>query len=328
MDSNPLKRVMKEITSRNHFLITSHVNPEGDAIGSLIAMFSLLVKMGKKAVMVNSDGVPDYLMFMPMSDRIHQDLPSEFHPETVIVLDCPVKERVGRIADYMNGSKYVINIDHHVSNSYFGDVNWVEEEASSVGEMIYDLIKEAGLDINKETAVALYTAMITDTGGFNYDNTSRKTHEMIGELVERGISPRKMQSEIFEKKSIAQIRLLGKTLSTVKVEEDGKLAYMCLTKNMYKEEGVNDVSTEEFINYPRSIKGVVVTIFFKEHPEKDGNISVSFRSSGEVDVNEVAIRLGGGGHKMASGCTLKENLKDAMAEVLDEVRSAIKEIEE
>ena len=256
-----------------------------------------------------------------------QDLPSDFHPETVVILDCPVKERVGRIEDYINDSKYVINIDHHISNSYFGDVNWVEEETSSVGEMLYDLIKETRVEIDNRIAVALYTAMITDTGGFNYDNTSRKTHEAAGELLEYGISPRKMQSEIFEKKSLEQIRILGKALTTVTLEEEGKLAHMCLTKAMYKEEGVTDISTEEFINFPRSIKGVKVTVFFKEPSEKEGTVSVSFRSNGEVDVNEVAIRLGGGGHKMASGCTLKGNLKEAKEKVLEEARVSIREIE-
>lgn len=322
MGGNNILEVLK---SKDNYLITSHVNPEGDSIGSQIAMFYILQKLGKQAVMVNHDDVPDNLTFLPQSNLITTRLPDDFEVDACIILDCPVKERIGDVCREVKKEHFIINIDHHISNEYFGDINWVQPEASSVGEMIFSLVKGSGIEITKDLAMAIYTAILTDTGMFNYDNTSRRTHEVAGELIAYGVKPKEMNRQIFEKKSLAEVRLLGKALTTLQLEADGRLAHMCLTRKMYQEENVEHISTDEFINFPRSIKGVEIAIFFKEKTGGHKGVNISFRSSGKFDVNAIAALFGGGGHAQASGCVLEEPLGEAQKRVLDETRKILKE---
>jgi len=325
MDNENMKKVIEALKSRDNFLITAHVNPEGDSIGSQLAVRYVLEKLGKRSVMVDHDGVPDNLRFLPGTELIACEVPEDFHPDTAIVLDCAIKERTGNIGICLDQTQYIINIDHHVSNEFFGDVNWVEPKASSVGEMMYHIIKDLGMEIEAEPAQAMYAAIVTDTGMFTYDNTSKQTHEIAGELITKGVKPNALHREIFEKKSVSDVRLLGRVLATLKVEENGLLAHMSLTRRMYAEEGVEHVSTDEFINFPRSIKGVEVAVFFKQTYNAPENINVSFRSGGKVNVNTVASRFGGGGHERASGCTLTGTFEEVREKVLAEVGKALKE---
>jgi phosphoesterase RecJ-like protein len=325
MDNENMKKVIEALKSRDNFLITSHVNPEGDSIGSQLAVHYILERLGKRSVMVDHDGVPDNLRFLPGTGSIACEVPEDFHPDTAIVLDCAVKERAGDIGVCLDRTRYIINIDHHVSNEFFGDVNWVEPKASSVGEMVYHIIKNLGMAIEKELAQAMYAAIVTDTGMFTYDNTSKQTHEIAGELITKGVRPNALHREIFEKKSVSDVRLLGRVLGTLKVEENGLLAHMGLTRQMYAEEGIDHVSTDEFINFPRSIKGVEVAVFFKQSYNTPEHINVSFRSGGKVNVNIVASRFGGGGHERAAGCTLTGTFADIREKVLAEVARALKE---
>ncbi|MFH1552398.1 MAG: bifunctional oligoribonuclease/PAP phosphatase NrnA [Candidatus Omnitrophota bacterium] len=325
MDNDSMDKVVKAFKERDNFLITAHVNPEGDSIGSQLAVYRILQKLGKKAVMVNHDEVPDNLKFLPGAELIVRKIPRDFQTDTVIILDCPVKERIGNTSRRLSGDKFIVNIDHHVSNEFFGDVNWVESKTSSVGEMLFHAAKKLGMKIEKDMAMAIYTAIVTDTGIFNYDNTSRATHEIAGELIARGVSPRKIHAEIFEKKSVPEVKLLGKALTTLKIEASGALAHMSLTRKMYAEEGVDRVSTDEFISFLRSIKGVEVAVFFKEDCNAPEKINVSFRSSEKVNVNAIASHFGGGGHERASGCVLKCDLDQAREKVLAEATKAIVE---
>jgi len=323
MDCENMKQVIEALKTKNNFLITAHVNPEGDSIGSQIAMYSLLASLKKRTVIVNNDAVPVNLHFLSGSEYFFQNKPDGFFPETVIILDCPVKERAGHAAKYLGESDAVINIDHHVSNEFFGDINWVEPSASSVGEMIFDLFNQMSIKLTQSAIEAIYTAIVTDTGMFNYNNTTSRTHEIVGELISLGIDPKKMHEKIFENRSVSDIRVLGKTLNTLKTETDGKIAYICLTQEMYAEEGVRSVTTDEFINFPRSIKDAEIAIFFKENSAIK-NINVSFRSKGKVDVNLLAAVFGGGGHAQAAGCTLNCTLSEAKEKVLKEAEKALK----
>ena len=320
MDKENMNNVIEALSARDNFLIAAHVNPEGDSIGSQLAVSYILKKLGKIGVIVNQDDIPDNLKFLPGSDIMYKKVPEGFKPETFVVLDCPVKERTGDVCRSLSGGEFVINIDHHVSNEFFGNVNWVEPELSSVGEMLFHIIKEMGIELEEDAAVAIYTSIVTDTGMFNYDNTSRATHEIAGELISRGVDPKKVYAEIFENKDISQIRILGKALTTMKVEAGGALAYMSITREMYDEEGVESVPTDEFINYPRSVKGVEVAVLFKENVEDKTKVNVSFRSTGKYDVNVIASRFGGGGHPGASGCVLESGFEEAKNKVLSEVK--------
>lgn len=325
MDEAGMRTVAEVFRDRDDFLITSHVNPEGDSIGSQLAVFYMLKKLGKNAVMANHDPVPDNLKFLPGTELITRGLPGDLCPGTVIVLDCAVLERTGKICRRPLEGQFIVNIDHHVSNEFFGDVNWVEPGASSVGEVVFRLAGELGVELEKDVAEAIYTAIVTDTGMFNYDNTSRETHRVAGELIARGVDPKAMHGKIFEAKSLSEIRLLGKVLTTLRLEAGGALAHMSITRQMYREEGVDHVSTDEFINFPRSIKGVEVAVFFKEMDDTRKRVNVSFRSSGKVDVNVLASRFGGGGHAQAAGCVFNCGLEEARARVLSEVKRVFKE---
>lgn len=317
--------VVEALRKCDNYLITAHVNPEGDSIGSQLAACNILRQMGKKAVIMDHDDVPENMRFLSGTDKIRAEVPADFAPETFLVLDCPVKERTGTVARFADNAQCVINIDHHISNEYFGDVNWVEPTISSVGEMLYNVARELGVPIDKDLAEAIYAAMVTDTGMFNYDNTSSDTHRVVGELIDAGVNPKYMHGKIFEHKSRHEVRLLGKALSTLYVSDDGKLSSIELTRKMYSDEGVERIPTDEFINFPRSVKGVEVALFFKESPQHPGLVYVSFRSTGGVDVNKIASVFGGGGHPKASGCMIKDTtLEDAKERVIAEAEKAIR----
>lgn len=320
MDSENMNKVIEVFNKKDKFLITSHVNPEADAVGSQLAVYYLLKKIGKQAFMADQDSVPENLRFLPGADLIAKELPEDFYPDAVIIVDCPVKERVGIICEYLDAKRVIVNIDHHVSNELFGDVNWVEPCASSVGEMVFFLIKKMNVEIDMNMARTIYSAVITDTGMFNYSNTSSRTHQVAGELLNAGVNPKMIHDEIFEKKSIDEIRLLTRVLGTLQVEDGGRLAYMELTRKMYRDEGINTANTDDFINFPRSIRGVEITVFFKENASGHDKVNVSFRSTGNFDVNTIASIFGGGGHSQASGCMIDSSLADAKKKVLREVR--------
>ncbi|MCK4852541.1 MAG: bifunctional oligoribonuclease/PAP phosphatase NrnA [Candidatus Omnitrophica bacterium] len=325
MNNDEMQAVIEELKKRDDFIITAHVNPEGDSVGSQLAFFSILKKIGKNAVMLSQDDVPDNLRFLAGSDLIRSAMPEGFRPAAAVVLDCPVIERVGVIQKYLEDRITVINVDHHVSNEMYGDVSWVEPKMSSVGEMAYHVFKNLGITIDSDAARAMYAAIVTDTGMFNYNNTSGGTHRVVGDLIDKGISPGLMHREIFEEKPMMQIKMLGKVLTSTQVEENGLLAYVTLTRKMQEEDGVTNIATDEFINYPRSIKGVAVAVFFKEGVNDGSQVSVSFRSNGRINVNEVAAGFGGGGHKNAAGCLMYCDLAEATRKVLDEVKRFIRE---
>ncbi|MGB2599445.1 MAG: bifunctional oligoribonuclease/PAP phosphatase NrnA [Candidatus Omnitrophota bacterium] len=323
MNDEMIEQVIEVLKTKDNFMVTGHINPEGDSIGSQLSIFCILKKLGKKAVMAGNYTVPENLKFLPGTEYILSDISGDFQPEIAIVLDCPTKGRVGNLAGRLDDVQLIVNIDHHVSNEYFGEINWVEAESSSVGEMIFAIVEKMGIDLDHDISSALYAAIVTDTGMFNYDNTSARTHEVAGKLIASGISPKAMHGRIFEDKDLSQIRVLGRVLTTIEVEESGRLAHMCLTRDMCEKEGVRDVATDEFINYPRSIKGVEVAVFFKERVNNPGAIDVSFRSSEEVDVDVIASRFGGGGHKRAAGCVVRGGIEKARENVLREVRKEL-----
>ena len=323
MNNEAITEVINVLKTKDNFLITAHVNPEGDSIGSQLGIFYILEKLGKKAVMAGNYTVPDNLKFLPGTESILSEIPEDFQPEVAIVLDCPTKERVGNLAKRLTDAQVIVNIDHHVSNEYFGDINWVESASSSVGEMIFVAAEKLGIEMDHNMNMVLYTAIITDTGMFNYDNTSERTHRIAGKLIAGGISPKAMHGKIFEDRALSQVRVLGRVLTTIKVEDNGRIAFMHLTREMCEKEGVRDVATDEFINYPRSIRGVKVAVFFKERANNPGAIDVSFRSSEEVNVDEIAACFGGGGHKRAAGCVVRGGLEKAREAVLSEVRKVL-----
>jgi len=314
-----MQKVIEAIKRHKRFLVTAHVNPEGDSLCSQLAMKEMLGMMGKTAVIVNHDRVPEHYKFLPKADEISTDLKKKVEFDAVLILDCPTLKRIGGVKDLIPKGKPIINIDHHISSEKFGDVNWVDPNASSTGEMVYRLFKEMEIPLTREVALCLYIAILTDTGNFNYDNTSRMTHDIAGELLGYGLDPAMVSESVYERRTMEDIRFLGLVLSTLKLNRAGDVAYLEMTREMVKETGADIAKSEGFINYARSIGGVKIAIVFKEDMKDPNKINISFRSKGDVDVNGIAAYFGGGGHTKASGCTLTGSLAEVEQRVLSKV---------
>lgn len=319
-----MKRIIEAIKKNKVFLVTAHVNLEGDSLGSQLAMKSLLESMGKKACIVDDDKVPEHYKFLPMASEVSSNLKKCHDFDAAIVLDCPNLKRIGKVKDLIGKDKPIINIDHHVSNEKFGTINWVDPRASSAAEMVYRLFKVTGTPLKKETALCLYIAILTDTGSFNYDNTSSLTHEIAGELLGYGLNPARVSQDVYERRTLAEIKLLSLALATVRTNRSKEIAYMEITRQMLRKTGCDAERSEGFINFARSIDKAKVAVIFKENPKDKRRIDVSFRSKGDVDVNFIASHFGGGGHTKASGCSIKGTLKAAEKKVLAKVEETLK----
>jgi phosphoesterase RecJ-like protein len=319
-----MQSITKAIKKFNRFLITSHVNLEGDSLGSQLAMANLLKCLGKDFVIFDDSKPPGHYRFLPHVELVRDKLDmkkGEF--DAAIVLDCPNLARTGKVKKAVKSIGYIINIDHHVSNERFGNVNWIEKDASSVGEMVYKLYKKLNCGITKEIALHIYIAILTDTGSFNYSNTSGATHEIVGELLGYGIEPYDISKSVYENKTPGDIKLLAKALSSLNVIEKGKIAYIVVRKKLLKETKARESSCDNFISFARSINGVEAAVFFREDIKKGNLFHVSFRSSGPMDVNKVAASFGGGGHKRASGCIMRGSLEEIKRKVLKKLKSEL-----
>jgi phosphoesterase RecJ-like protein len=323
-----MKEVIKAIKSNKRFLITAHVNLEGDSLGSQLAMKELLIGMGKEAFILDNDPVPEHYRFLPKAGEVSNKLDKAQDFDVAMVLDCPTLRRTGKVKDIIaKKAKLVINIDHHISNEKFGQINWVDPNASSAGEMVYRLFKEVGVKLTKEVALSLYIAILTDTGSFNYDNTSSITHDIAGELLGYGLNPALVSESVYEHRSIEDIRLLALVLDTLKINKDSTVAYMEATKDMLEKTKADIAKSEDLINYARSIDKVKVAVLFKEDLMEKDKINISFRSKGDgeiIDVNKIASTFGGGGHTKASGCVITGNLEEVKKKVLTRIEEEIR----
>ncbi len=315
------RRVVKALKKYNNFLITSHINPEGDSIGSQLAFAYLLKALGKKTCIVNAHKPGHRYSFLPKVSSILTKIKKDKKYDAICFLDCGDIRRIGRIYEEIDLSKPTINIDHHLSNTGFGDINLVLPRASSTGEILYRLFKKAKVKINKDAAVCLYTAILTDTGSFSYSNTTSFTHKLVSCLIDIGIDVEKIYKKVYEEVSQSTMQLLGKALSTLKLSENGAIAWIKITKKMLKESKASLEDEENFVNFPRSIKGVRVAMLFTEIA--NNKTKVSLRSNDIIDTNEIASHFVGGGHKKASGCLIKGKLPDAEKKMLSVIKKYI-----
>ncbi|HHZ19285.1 MAG TPA: bifunctional oligoribonuclease/PAP phosphatase NrnA [Firmicutes bacterium] len=295
------------------FMIGCHEHPDGDAIGSTLALGLSLAAMGKTVRMVCPEGVPSVYHFLEGSDQVVTQVEPGFVPEVVIALDCADRSRLS-LPEWPEQAVF-INIDHHISNTGFGHLSYVLPDAAATGEIIADFLFAHGMPINSAVAVALYTAVATDTGFFRFTNTTGKTLRLAAKLVEEYDVPMAYVAErVHDEKSFDSLRLLAEVLGTLTLSDDGKVAWMVLSQDMLKRYHVELEETEGYVNYARSVRGVEIGLLFKEIQEDD--IKVSWRSGSDVDVSRLAVAFGGGGHARAAGCTVKEPLDEAIRQVL------------
>jgi phosphoesterase RecJ-like protein len=302
-----LKRIVEVINSGHRFLVASHVRPDGDAIGSILAMYHALSDMGKEVVVYNRDKTPEVYRFLAASEVIVHAIDSVDVFDAVILLDCSEMERVGdevgRIGD---AGRSIINIDHHVSNSGFSPLSVVDTKASSTGEIIFGLIEMLGVTITKDIATSIYTAVMTDTGSFCYSNTTSDTLTLAAKLVKAGADPRTIAENVYETKPLVQIKLMEKALHTLAFDWNGRIGSIVVTQEMLEELGALPEHTEGLVDLARSIAGVDVAVFYQEMSKN--NFKASLRSKRNIDVEKVAREFDGGGHINASACRLEGNI--------------------
>ena len=321
-------RLIDLLLESDRFLISSHVRSDGDAVGSQLALAGILHQLGKETVIQNETPVQENYAFLPGSDQIQPWGELPFKPQAAILLDAPDPRRIGTINRHLPSIDKIINIDHHISNSGYGDACWVEPGSSSVGEMIFHLIPALGAELTRDIALCIYVAVLTDMGKFQYMVTSSsgaRVLSLASELVGTGLVPYDIYKKVYNIYSIAPLKLLGEALSTMEFKDSGQIAFMKVSRKMLERAGGGFDITENLISYPRDIVSTRVAILFTEHEEF---IKVSFRSKEPdvIDVNEIASRFGGGGHPAAAGAEVSGSLDEAASMVLGVVEEYLSEI--
>lgn len=306
-----IKAILKKIKEGRRFLIASHENPDGDALASTLALANALREQGREAVAYNVDGVPRIFEFLPGARTVVRHLNDGDIFDVGFVLDAGELHRAG--SHLRKICRTLVNIDHHPYSERFGEIHFVDEKASATGALVFRLLKEAGWSISLDVAVCLYTAILSDTGSFRYSNADPEAFHMAAELVEVGVDPWSVASGLYESQAEERLRLLARALGTLTVCHSRPYASVSVTTKMMEETGAGPEHTDGFVNYPRSIRGVEVALFFREiGPD---TYKVGFRSKGRVDVGALARELGGGGHHNAAGAVVKG--------LLEEVRAAV-----
>lgn len=323
------------ILARNSFLLTSHARPDGDSIGSQLAMAFALDALGKKVRIVNADPPPVHFGTHPGIDRVEATPTVDGEYDALIVMECGDLTRPGvaGLEPY-----YTINIDHHVGNTGYGDVNWFDESAAACTEMVFTLIERLGVPISAEIAAHVYLGILTDTGSFHHGSMSARTFEIARRCVEAGVDPAATAQQVFDSASVGKLRLIGRILDGMQLEAGGRVAVLRLDQELLDATGSSLQDTEGLINMPLAAQEIEAVLMFKqdggavsagEEASDRGNepaTRVSLRSKGSVDVRGVAVKYGGGGHKNAAGLTLTDTSASAertlIAQVVEAVRSA------
>ena len=345
------------------FLISSHINPDADAIGSQLAFYSLLSDLGKKVSVVNSDPVPFAYSFLPNAESLQcveptlskkdtrhktQDANESISPlvnesrvetrhavslqsipdvEVAIILDCGNLNRIGEeLAARIRPKRALINIDHHRSNDHFGTHNLVDAGACATAELVFNLMECGGIEVGRDRAVCLYTAILTDTGCFKYTNTTAEAFRVAARLIDEGVRPDRIAELVYEVIPYQRAKLFGMALETLQLSPDGKIAWISVTSEMHERTRTGSVDTEGFIDYVRSLRNIETAILFRE--TKNGAIKVSLRSKGRstacrarTDVDQIAAMFGGGGHQAAAGCIIPGPLDKVIDMILEIVMS-------
>lgn len=318
---NNFNEITKLLEKNNSFLITSHKNIDGDAIGSELALYFILKKLNKKPIILNQDRLPRIYNFLPDSDKVHCLEDNYINIKNIdvgIIVDCTNFERIEETYKIFKNIKNIINIDHHNSNENYGDLNYIDSSASSVGEIIYDLIKFINLDLlDEKISTCLYTAIITDTGSFRYSNVSSKTFSVVSDLASQGIKPNLIADNIYNRNTYSGLKLLGKALLTLEVDESNYASWLTITRDMLNDTEANDEEVEGIIDIARTLENTEVSILFRE--TKDNKIKVSFRSKGDFNVNEFAGKFNGGGHPNSSGCVCSGKIAEVKEKILSEL---------
>jgi bifunctional oligoribonuclease and PAP phosphatase NrnA len=325
MWAKDLQEAATFLRERDDFLIVSHVQPDGDAISSTVATGWLLEKLGKKFTMLNEGSVPARLRFLWKSSEIFTagDNQPERQYRNVICVDCADYARVGRTNQWFAQDAELLNIDHHPTNDGFGRVNLMKFHAAATAEILFELLDELGLGLDADIATAIYTGLLTDTGGFRYSNTSPLVMAMASRLLEAGVNGPELAELLLERMTMGQLRIIQRGLSRLSFSPDQRISWLWVNSEDTEESGATNDDLEGLVNYPRNIEGVEVGLLFKQNGQE--SVKVSLRSAGRVNVAAVAQHFGGGGHVRAAGCRLTDSLSEVIRQVVDVVQKALDE---
>ncbi len=314
--------VMQVVSEARQIVLITHCNPDGDGIGSQLALFNALKASGKQVRMHNRDGVPRIYEFLEQADAVtHGDWPEDCEPDVIVSLDCGAKSRLG-MPDEFFASATLINIDHHASNQLFGDINVVDARYCATGAMIYDLLLAMKVPLNPAGASAIYAAVLTDTASFRLSSATADVYRMAASLIDAGAEPWPISVGIYESRPLAGLRIMTACLETLEVHDGGRSAWVYIDREMYEHSGADVEDTEGLIDYARSIDGVEVAVFVRIDESRDACWKVSFRGKTHADVGSLAAALGGGGHRHAAGCLMRGSFD----EVNQRLHTAVSEL--
>jgi bifunctional oligoribonuclease and PAP phosphatase NrnA len=302
------------------FLVTSHRNPDGDAVASTLAMVRLLQILGKQAIGYQPDKIPENFAFLPGFDTIQKTVPPDLSFDATVILDCSELTRVGALPEPARRGVQIV-IDHHLTAKPCGDVVFLNPNASAIGELIDQILQEMGIEPDPELATCIYTSILTDTGSFHYSNSTPEALRSAARMVAAGALPWEIALRVYESFPLKRFQLLTRVLQSLEISPAGNFGSILISKSMFDETGTSDDIIDGFINFPRSIQGVEVAIQFRELSENQ--YKVSFRSRGKINVAEISGQFGGGGHANASGCTLSGSLSEVKQMVFEAVESSL-----
>jgi len=307
--------IIRQLKKSDHILIATHTHPDGDAIGSLIALGLSLKALNKNITLYNESPIPAVYRFLPEVHLVVNKI-GKTNYDTAVILDCGDLNRIGEAVSIVSRIPVIVNIDHHVTNTHFGHFQLIDTSACATSEIVYRLIKQMAVPLNKAIATAIYTGVLADTGSFRFSNTNRAAFAICQEMVELGVHPHDISQHVYGTYSLGRIKLLNRALDSIEISANGKLSIMILTKDMFVETHTQPEDVDGLINYAKRIEDVRVAALIQEHyngTEQPGNSNkfhVSLRSDGSVDVAAIASLFGGGGHSSAAGFNIESTLSD------------------
>ena len=317
-----MKKIIQVIKKNKRFLISTHVNPDPDALCSELALAGYLRSIGKTVTIINDKDVPSqYLYFSGISRIKYYREKKKVAYDVAIIVDCGELDRIGRVSNLIQEGKVLINIDHHITNDYFGSLNLVQPKASSTAEVLYELFTKAKSPLNKSLAILLYTGIMTDTGSFRHENTTARTHAIASELIKFKFSVPKLYKKIYETFSCGDLKELIKVIGRFKIHFDGRVACIALSKKVLSKFTKEFDLRDTIFKFLRSVKKVDVVVIFTEAEKNKTRINL--RSSDQFDVAKLAYHFHGGGHRRASGCIINENVSQSQKIILNRIRKTL-----
>ncbi|MGD9300518.1 MAG: bifunctional oligoribonuclease/PAP phosphatase NrnA [Desulfobacterales bacterium] len=318
-----MDRIINHIKEANHILLASHSDPDGDAIGSILALGIAIGRRGQKTTIYNASPIPAVYRFLPSVERIVRHIKKANTYDLALIMDCGDLPRIGEASTTVRQIPVVINIDHHISNTCFGDIQLIDPLACSTAEIVYRLIKALEVPLDKAIATSLYTGILTDTGSFRFSSTNQAAFAISQEMANLGVEPHDVAQHVYGTYSLGRIKLLNLALDSIEISDNGKLSIMTVTGAMFAETGTHPEDVDGMINYARRIEDVKVAALIQE--QQNGKTSsasqcryhVSLRSDGSVDVAAIAGSFGGGGHTSAAGFQVETTLTELKSDIIN-----------